>query len=122
MRKPCYVQPSDQRVKTRRRLQPLKVFCSSTHALHHVPERGYVERPARVDVILKALEALPDVERLPVRSFGERSILVRPIRWLVWLWPILITRPERRPARWRRFCKKYCSFVLAAAMRCFNLA
>ena len=74
IRKPCYVQPSEKRVKTRRRLQPLKVFCSSLHALHHVPERGYVERPARVDVILKALEALPDVERLPVRSFGERSI------------------------------------------------
>jgi acetoin utilization deacetylase AcuC-like enzyme len=50
------------------------VYCSSLHALHHVPERGYVERPARVDVILRALEALPDVERLPVRSFGERSI------------------------------------------------
>jgi acetoin utilization deacetylase AcuC-like enzyme len=55
-------------------LQPLKVFCSSHHALHHVRERGYVERPARVDVILKALSALPDVERLPVRNFGEGPI------------------------------------------------
>ena len=61
-------------MKIPRRLQPLKVFCSSLHALHHVPERGYVERPARVDVILKALDALPDVEKLPVRHFGERSI------------------------------------------------
>jgi acetoin utilization deacetylase AcuC-like enzyme/ribosomal protein S18 acetylase RimI-like enzyme len=74
VRRPRYLRPSDQRVTTRRRLQPLKVFCSSLHALHHVPERGYVERPARVDVILKALAALPDVERLPVRSFGERAI------------------------------------------------
>jgi GNAT superfamily N-acetyltransferase len=70
LRRPRYVRPADQRLTTRRRLQPLKVFCSSVHALHHVPERGYVERPARVDVILRALAALPDVERLPVRSFG----------------------------------------------------
>jgi acetoin utilization deacetylase AcuC-like enzyme/GNAT superfamily N-acetyltransferase len=74
LRRPRYVRTAEQRLTTRRRLQPLKVFCSSVHALHHVPERGYVERPARVDVILKALEALPDVERLPVRSFSERSI------------------------------------------------
>ena len=60
--------------KLPRRLHPLKVFCSSHHALHHVRERGYVERPARVDVILKALDALPDVERLPVRNFGEGPI------------------------------------------------
>jgi acetoin utilization deacetylase AcuC-like enzyme len=74
LRRPRYVRPTEPRLTTRRRLQPLKVFCSSLHALHHVPERGYVERPARVDVILKALEALPDVERLPVRGFGERWI------------------------------------------------
>ena len=49
-------QPDEQRPKSRRRLHPLKVFCSSRHALHHVRERGYVERPARVDVILKAIE------------------------------------------------------------------
>lgn len=57
-----------------RRLHPLKVFCSSRHALHHVRERGYVERPVRVDVILKALKDLPDVEQLPVRNFGEGPI------------------------------------------------
>jgi acetoin utilization deacetylase AcuC-like enzyme len=33
-----------------------------------------VERPVRVDVILKALDQLPDVERLPVRNFGEAPI------------------------------------------------
>jgi acetoin utilization deacetylase AcuC-like enzyme/ribosomal protein S18 acetylase RimI-like enzyme len=63
-----------QDVKLPRRLHPLKVFCSAHHALHHVRERGYVERPARVDVILKAIEELPDVERLPVRNFGEGPI------------------------------------------------
>ncbi len=74
IRPPCYVKPDAVTPKVPRRLQPLKVFCSAHHALHHVRERGYVERPARVDVILKALDALPDVERLPVRNFGEGPI------------------------------------------------
>ena len=74
IRKPIYVGPGETRFKMPRRLHPLKVFCSSGHALHHVKERGYVERPARVDVILKALDALPDVERLKVRNFGEGPI------------------------------------------------
>ena len=74
IRPPQYTSPNGRRPRVPRRLQPLKVFCSTHHALHHVRERGYVERPARVDVILKALEALPDVERLPVRNFGEGPI------------------------------------------------
>ena len=55
IRKPRYVSPNELRDKIPRRLHPLKVFCSPYHSLHHVRERGYVERPARVDVILKAL-------------------------------------------------------------------
>ncbi len=74
IRDPLYISPKSRREKMPRRLQPLKVFCSTLHALHHVRERGYVERPARVDVILRALEVLPDVERLPVRNFGEGPI------------------------------------------------
>ena len=74
IREPIYASPEEKAYKIPRRLHPLKVFCSARHALHHVRERGYVERPARVDVILKAVEELPDVERLPVRSFGEGHI------------------------------------------------
>ena len=74
IREPLYHVPTEPPAKRPRRLQPLKVFCSAHHSLHHVRERGYVERPARVDVILKALDALPDVERLPVRNFGEGPI------------------------------------------------
>ena len=65
---------AEVRPKVPRRLHPLKVFCSSRHSLHHIKERGYVERPARVDVILKAISSLPDVERMPVRNFGEGPI------------------------------------------------
>ena len=74
VRAPRYYKSNGHHPPMPRRLQPLKVFCSTHHALHHVRERGSVERPARVDVILKALDALPDVERLPVRNFGERPI------------------------------------------------
>ena len=74
IREPLYAGPGETKFKLPRHLHPLKVFCSAGHALHHVKERGYVERPARVDVILKALDALPDVEKLPVRNFGEGPI------------------------------------------------
>ncbi len=73
-RRARYLRPGDGQLKIPRHLHPLKVFYSARHALHHVRERGYVERPTRVDVILKALEILPDVERLPTRNFGERPI------------------------------------------------
>jgi acetoin utilization deacetylase AcuC-like enzyme/ribosomal protein S18 acetylase RimI-like enzyme len=73
-RRPRYVKSGDGQPKVPRHLHPLKVFFSARHALHHVRERGYVERPARVDVILKGLEELPDVERLPIRNFGETPI------------------------------------------------
>ncbi|GAC1468881.1 MAG: hypothetical protein NVSMB9_12020 [Isosphaeraceae bacterium] len=74
MRRPRYAPPGEGKAKMPRRLHPLKVFYSARHALHHVRERGYVERPARVEVILKALEVLPDVERMKTRNFGERPI------------------------------------------------
>jgi acetoin utilization deacetylase AcuC-like enzyme/GNAT superfamily N-acetyltransferase len=74
IRDPLYHHAGDSKPKLPRRLHPLKVFCSARHSLHHIRERGYVERPARVDVILKAISDLPDVERLPVKNFGEGPI------------------------------------------------
>jgi acetoin utilization deacetylase AcuC-like enzyme/ribosomal protein S18 acetylase RimI-like enzyme len=73
IRPPLYLHAAEP-PKVPKRLHPLKVFCSARHSLHHIRERGYVERPARVDVILKAISSLPDVERLPVRNFGEGPI------------------------------------------------
>jgi len=74
VRRPRYVKPGDGGVKMPRHLHPLKVFVSGRHALHDVRDRGYFEKPARVDVILKSLDVLPDVERLPTRNFGEKPI------------------------------------------------
>ena len=74
IRPPLDTTPGDKKPKIPRRLHPLKVFYSARHSLHHIRERGYVERPARVDVILKSISELPDVERLTVRNFGEGPI------------------------------------------------
>ena len=54
---------------------PCKVVVSDAHRLHHVRERGYVERPVRVDRIRHAIDALPGVEFLPVTEHGEAPIL-----------------------------------------------
>jgi acetoin utilization deacetylase AcuC-like enzyme/GNAT superfamily N-acetyltransferase len=55
------------------RLRPIKLVVSEHHALHHVRERGYVERPVRVDAILRGLSGLP-LDRVPVRPFDEQPI------------------------------------------------
>ncbi len=74
VRKPTHSTPEEKKPKVPPRLHPLKVISSDEHNIHHVRERGYVERPARVDVILKALNVLPDVEHLPVHNYGEGPI------------------------------------------------
>ncbi len=51
-------------------LLPIKMVVSERHTIHHLREKGYVERPVRVAAILKGLEGLP-IERVPTRHFGE---------------------------------------------------
>jgi acetoin utilization deacetylase AcuC-like enzyme/GNAT superfamily N-acetyltransferase len=55
------------------RLRPLKVVVAEHHEIHHVRERDYVERPARVDAILKGLSALA-VERRTPRHVDDKPI------------------------------------------------
>jgi acetoin utilization deacetylase AcuC-like enzyme len=55
------------------RLRPIKVLVTEDHKIHHVRERGYVERPARIESVLKGLADLP-IERLPVRHYDEKPI------------------------------------------------
>jgi len=54
--------------------RPIKVIVAAEHKLHHVRERGYVERPVRVDRIQSAIVSLPGVEMVPVRTHGETPI------------------------------------------------
>jgi acetoin utilization deacetylase AcuC-like enzyme len=55
--------------------RPLKVLVTPQHYLHHVRERGYVERPVRVDRIVAAIKSLPGLELLPVTEHGDAPIL-----------------------------------------------
>lgn len=55
------------------KLKPIKLLVPKQHAIHHVRQRGYVERPARVGAILKALTDLP-VSEQPLRHYGEDII------------------------------------------------
>ena len=54
---------------------PCKVLVSPQHRLHHVRERGYVERPVRVDRILQSIAGLPGVDVVPVVEHGLEPIL-----------------------------------------------
>jgi acetoin utilization deacetylase AcuC-like enzyme len=53
---------------------PLKVLVTPQHQLHHVRERGYVERPVRVERILQHVRSLPGVEIVEVREHDEAAI------------------------------------------------
>ncbi|CAN1724163.1 Histone deacetylase family protein [Hyphomicrobium sp. 1Nfss2.1] len=67
---PIGTQP-ERAVPTRGKyLLPIKMVVSERHHIHHLREKGYVERPVRVAAILKGLEGLP-IERVPTRHFGE---------------------------------------------------
>jgi acetoin utilization deacetylase AcuC-like enzyme/GNAT superfamily N-acetyltransferase len=56
-------------------VRPLKVLVTPHHRLHHVKERGYVERPVRVDRIASALGVLPGIEFVDVREHGDAPIV-----------------------------------------------
>ncbi|MGD9868994.1 MAG: GNAT family N-acetyltransferase [Hyphomicrobiales bacterium] len=72
LRMPASRAPSSPAV-TGRRLAPLKLLVSERHELHHLREKGYEERPARVGAILRGLETLP-LQRLRTRRHPESQI------------------------------------------------
>ncbi|MDH3235540.1 MAG: histone deacetylase family protein [Alphaproteobacteria bacterium] len=56
-----------------RRIRPISVVAATGHTIHHVRQRGYVERPVRVRQILKGLEDLP-IETVATRHFSDRHV------------------------------------------------
>ncbi|MFV0296270.1 MAG: GNAT family N-acetyltransferase, partial [Hyphomicrobiaceae bacterium] len=54
-------------------IAPLKVVPAELHVIHHLRERGYVERPVRVRQILKGLEGLA-FERVKAQHFSDQHI------------------------------------------------
>src|SRR5699024_8025994 len=53
---------------------PLKALVTPQHHMHHVRERGYVERPVRVERILHQARSLPGAEIVDVAEHGEEAI------------------------------------------------
>ena len=53
---------------------PFKVLVTPQHQLHHVRDRGYVERPVRVERIVSQVRTLPGMEIVPVTEHGEEAI------------------------------------------------
>lgn len=56
-----------------RYVTPIKLVVVARHTIHHLREKGYVERPVRVHAILRGLEGLP-VGRVVTRHFREDHI------------------------------------------------
>jgi acetoin utilization deacetylase AcuC-like enzyme/GNAT superfamily N-acetyltransferase len=103
---------------------PLNVVASEHHEIHHVKERGYVERPARVGAIIRALAGLP-VRQHAARPAGESPIAaVHDADFVSYLrrataslgehetiYPQVfpIRRPERKPREMAMRAGYYCS-------------
>lgn len=71
--KPLEGEPVAASPTTTRYIAPIKVVVAERHAIHHLREKGYVERPVRVPAILRGLAKLP-VERVRTRRFPESHL------------------------------------------------
>ena len=54
--------------------RPFKVLITPQHQLHHVRERGYVERPVRVDRIMHHIKTLAGMAVVEVQDHGVEPI------------------------------------------------
>ena len=89
------------------------MVCGTAHEVHHVQERGYVERPARVKAIAVALQKTTFFDSQGPKHFGKEHVLsvhdadfVRYLKAVclklhskrpVYPYVFPIRRPERRP-------------------------
>jgi len=55
------------------RIKPISVVAARGHEIHHVKQRGYVERPIRVRQIIKGLQGVPFIE-VARRHFPNRHV------------------------------------------------
>ncbi|KPK34456.1 MAG: hypothetical protein AMJ66_03725 [Betaproteobacteria bacterium SG8_40] len=124
MREPRYPSRETTPMRARQALSKLDlVLTDETHQIHHLVEKGYVERPARVRFILKGLEGF-NVNRHKVKRFGEKHItevhshalfefLKRAEKELApgeLVYPNVfpIRRPDRIPKTWEMKAGYYC--------------
>jgi len=125
-REPRYFRTADRPkpVRTGRLQTGFAMTVCTQHKIHHVRDRGYVERPARVDAVLEALAPLTFLGRVPTRHFGQNHICaVHDTDFVAYLkavcerlepkrpvYPYVfpIRRPERRPKELAMRAGYYC--------------
>ncbi len=71
--RPAHASAGEKPLTVARRIHPVSVVTATGHTIHHVRQRGYVERPVRVRQILKGLETLP-VQTVAVKHFPDRHV------------------------------------------------
>lgn len=75
IRPPRYLDRAEKPQPIPNAVKPIDLVVVSTdHRIHHLREKGYVEKPVRVDAILKGLADLPILHH-PVRRFAEKAML-----------------------------------------------
>lgn len=105
-------------------VRPVKIVVSDEHAIHHIAQRGYVETPARVEAISRALSASPLVEFIKPRRFDDKyiravhssdfvSYLARMCQTLkpgelVYPYVFPLRRPEKKPREMAIRAGYYC--------------
>jgi acetoin utilization deacetylase AcuC-like enzyme/GNAT superfamily N-acetyltransferase len=122
LRPPLYIKPVIHKQSAN---QQTLEFVSTTDAnqIHHLREKGYVERPARVHAISKGLSSIP-LKEFKLKAFPERHITALHSHNLVsflkkgsteldngqLLYPNVfpIRRPDRIPKSWESQAGYYC--------------
>lgn len=122
IREPRYVRvPPANETKRLRTIDIVNV--GDGHQIHHLKEKGYVERPARVEVIMKSLAQVPFTHHAvrrygmgPLRAVHDKGLinyLAQAKRMLApgkLIYPNVfpIRRPDRIPRTWEMRGGYYC--------------
>ncbi len=90
LRDPVYVKPNTRVAG----VIPFDVVATEEHRIHHVREKGYIERPARVSAVLSGLEGLPFRRVAPERAPDACITAVHDPEFVTYLKTICAGLPE----------------------------
>jgi acetoin utilization deacetylase AcuC-like enzyme/GNAT superfamily N-acetyltransferase len=90
LRPPVYIKPNGRVTG----VIPFDVVATEEHRIHHVREKGYIERPARVSAVLGGLEGLPFRRVAPERAPDACITAVHDPEFVTYLKTICAELPE----------------------------
>lgn len=70
LREPRYLKAEEKPQSSQPKQQRIALVINDQHSIHHVNDRGYVEAPVRIPVIMKELEKSKVFETIAARSYG----------------------------------------------------